>query len=100
MIVWEIVNFCRQQDILVQGRGSAVEPNSASALADGLLRLMQDAALRHRLAEGALQTAGDRGWDEVYDQLLRDYRGAIRNRRTGMSKGLDNDVEVELSTRL
>ena len=23
LIVWDLVNFCRQQDILVQGRGSA-----------------------------------------------------------------------------
>jgi glycosyltransferase involved in cell wall biosynthesis len=57
-----------------------VEPNSTSALADGLLRLMQDAALRHRLSDGALRTAGERGWDEVYDQLLEDYEEAIESR--------------------
>lgn len=54
-----------------------VAPNSAPAIAAGLARLMEDSALRRRLSEGALQTAGERGWNEVYDQLLRDYQDAI-----------------------
>jgi glycosyltransferase involved in cell wall biosynthesis len=58
-----------------------VAPNSASALADGLHRLMHDSALRRRLSDGALHTARERGWDEVYDRLLEDYRDAIENRR-------------------
>jgi glycosyltransferase involved in cell wall biosynthesis len=53
-----------------------VEPDSAPAIADALRRLMTDAALRHRLAEGALATARARRWGEVYDQLLDDY-GAV-----------------------
>jgi glycosyltransferase involved in cell wall biosynthesis len=58
-----------------------VAPNSAAAVAEGLHRLMEDAALRRRLSDGALRTARDRGWDEVYDQLLDDYRDAIESRR-------------------
>ena len=54
-----------------------VEPNSATALAEGMRRLMEDRSLRQRLSEGALSAAAERGWDEVYDQLLDDYRGAI-----------------------
>ena len=54
-----------------------VAPNSAPAIAAGLARLMEDSALRRRLSEGALQTAGERGWNEVYDQLIRDYQDAI-----------------------
>ena len=34
LIVWDLVNFCRQQDILVQGRGSA--PNSAVCYSLGI----------------------------------------------------------------
>ena len=34
LIVWDIVNFCRQQDILVQGRGSAA--NSAVCYSLGI----------------------------------------------------------------
>jgi hypothetical protein len=52
-----------------------------SAIVDGLRRLMEDAALRRHLAAGALRTAQERGWSEVYDQLIADYRDAIENRR-------------------
>jgi glycosyltransferase involved in cell wall biosynthesis len=58
-----------------------VAPNSAQAIAEGLHRLMEDPALRRHLADGGLQTARERGWDEVYDQLLDDYRDAIESRR-------------------
>ena len=58
-----------------------VAPNSAGAIAQGLRRLMSDASLRHRLIQGGLATAAERRWDEVYDQLLSDYREAIENRR-------------------
>ena len=58
-----------------------VAPNSAGAVAHGLRRLMNDAALRHRLRRGGLATAAERCWDEVYDQLLNDYQEAIENRR-------------------
>jgi glycosyltransferase involved in cell wall biosynthesis len=58
-----------------------VAPNSVAAITDGLRRLMEDSALRHRLADGALRTAAERGWDEVYDRLLEDYREAIESRR-------------------
>ena len=41
LIVWDIVNFCRQQDILVQGRGSAA--NSAVCYASGSRRSIRSA---------------------------------------------------------
>ena len=58
-----------------------VAPNSVAAIEEGLGRLLQDAALRRRLAEGALRTARERRWEEVYDRLLEDYRGAVRAAR-------------------
>jgi glycosyltransferase involved in cell wall biosynthesis len=58
-----------------------VAPNSAPALAEGLYRLMEDSTLRRHLSDGALLTARERGWDEVYDQLLDDYGDAIESRR-------------------
>ena len=58
-----------------------VAPNSAPALAEGLYRLMEDSTLRRQLSDGALLTARERGWDEVYDQLLDDYGDAIESRR-------------------
>jgi phosphatidylinositol alpha 1,6-mannosyltransferase len=58
-----------------------VPPNSTAAIAHGLRRLMQNPALRYKLAEGGLATATERRWEEVYDRLLEDYREAIENRR-------------------
>jgi glycosyltransferase involved in cell wall biosynthesis len=62
-----------------------VEPNDASALADGLRRLLDDGALRQRLPHGALETAHERRWDKVYDQLLEDYRAAVESHESRVS---------------
>jgi hypothetical protein len=51
---------------------TAIEEDSAPA---------RGRALRRRLADGALRTAGERSWDEVYDQLLKDYGDAMRAAR-------------------
>jgi glycosyltransferase involved in cell wall biosynthesis len=57
-----------------------VAPNSTEGITGGLARLLGDAALRRRLVEGALQTAGERRWDVVYDRLVADYRAAASSR--------------------
>lgn len=59
------------------GNAWLVEPESATAIAEGLRRLLTDQALRQRLAAGALRTARERDWDAVYDLLLGDYRQAV-----------------------
>jgi glycosyltransferase involved in cell wall biosynthesis len=59
-----------------------VAPNSTEAITAGLGRLLSDRSLRRRLAEGALQTAAERRWDTVYDQLIADYRAAAAARAT------------------
>jgi glycosyltransferase involved in cell wall biosynthesis len=58
-----------------------VAPNSAPAIAQGLHRLMHDSTLRRTLSEGALETARERSWDEVYDQLIEDYQDTIESSR-------------------
>jgi phosphatidylinositol alpha 1,6-mannosyltransferase len=58
------------------GNAWLVAPDSASAIADGLSRLLADPALRRCLAQGALRTARERAWDAVYDQLIEDYQAA------------------------
>jgi glycosyltransferase involved in cell wall biosynthesis len=58
-----------------------VEPDSTPAIAEGLLRLLQDEALRRRLARGALRAAKARDWNAVYDRLIADYRDAIAARQ-------------------
>jgi hypothetical protein len=42
--------------------------------------------LRRRLSEGALLTAQERGWDEVYDRLLEDYQDTIEAGRRVTSR--------------
>jgi phosphatidylinositol alpha 1,6-mannosyltransferase len=53
-----------------------VQPDSVDAIVDGLGRLLADADLRRRLADGGLATARERDWAGVYDLLLADYRAA------------------------
>jgi glycosyltransferase involved in cell wall biosynthesis len=60
------------------GRNSwLVEPNSVEAMAEGIVRLLDDADLRRSLSDGALATARSRRWDLVDDRLLEDYGRAI-----------------------
>jgi glycosyltransferase involved in cell wall biosynthesis len=54
-----------------------VAGNNTAALTQGLRRLLQDAPLRQKLAEGGLATAAARNWDDVYTRLLQDYQDAI-----------------------
>ena len=54
-----------------------VEPDSAPAIAEGLVRLLNDEALRRRLARGALNAARERDWNAVYEGLIADYRAAV-----------------------
>lgn len=54
-----------------------VAPDSTESIVDGLGRLLSDGSLRRRLAGGALETAAERGWGQVYDRLLADYQAAV-----------------------
>jgi phosphatidylinositol alpha 1,6-mannosyltransferase len=58
-----------------------IAPNSAGSIAQGIRRLLSDAGLRRKLAEGAMRTAQAHRWDAVYDQLIQDYQDAIDARR-------------------
>jgi glycosyltransferase involved in cell wall biosynthesis len=57
-----------------------VEPESGSAIAEGLGRLLADPALRRRIAQGALRTAQARDWNAVYERLIEQYRDAIERK--------------------
>jgi phosphatidylinositol alpha 1,6-mannosyltransferase len=71
-----VLEFARQGE-----NALLVSPNSAPAIIQGLGRLLSDPGLRHQLSAGALTTAAERGWDDVYDRLLEDYAEAIESRR-------------------
>jgi glycosyltransferase involved in cell wall biosynthesis len=63
------------------GNAWLVAPDSVEGIEDGLERLLTDVALRRRLAHGALRTARERDWAQVYDRLLADYREAVEGKR-------------------
>jgi phosphatidylinositol alpha 1,6-mannosyltransferase len=63
------------------GNAWLVAADSVKAIEDGLERLLTDASLRRRLAEGALRTARERDWNQVYDRLLADYAEAVKGKR-------------------
>lgn len=66
-------------DFAEHGRNSwLVAPNSIEAMSAGLERLLGDAALRKRLAAGALATAAMRRWDAIDDLLVDEYRRVAR----------------------
>ena len=56
-----------------------VEPDSAPAIAEGLVRLLQDQALRRRLAaRRAAARRAQRDWNAVYDRLIARLPGRDR----------------------
>lgn len=59
-----------------------VKAQDTAALTDGLKRLLLEPELRLRLTEGALQTAKERDWGSINDQLLADYASAAARRRS------------------
>ena len=72
------------------GQIEFVEPDGTSLVATSsdvesfgasLERLIGDAAQRQRLGARARLVAEQRGWSEIYDQLLEDYAGTIAVRR-------------------
>lgn len=59
-----------------------VDPRDARGLTKGLSALLRDGGLRARLAAGGLATAGERSWEAIYDQLLRDYSEVAAKKRS------------------
>ena len=60
LIVWEIVRFCREHDIMVQGRGSAA--NSAVCFCLGITAVD---AVQHELLFERFLSEGRRSWPDI-----------------------------------
>jgi glycosyltransferase involved in cell wall biosynthesis len=68
-------------DFAVHGHNAMLaEPDSATALAEGILSLLDDPALRNILSRGALQTAQERDWGSTFDALEAEYRRVVAPR--------------------
>ena len=65
-------------EFAVHGKNAwLVAPDSPDAMLTGLDRLLHDPALCRQLAKGALETAGFRSWDGIYESLEKEYRDAM-----------------------
>jgi error-prone DNA polymerase len=119
LIVWDIVNFCRQQDILVQGRGSAA--NSAVCYSLGItavdpvgMELLFERFLseergewpdididlpsgdrRERVIQHVYEKYGAQGAGMTANVIT--YRGRSAAREVGKSLGLDQAVVDRLA---
>ena len=60
LIVWDIVNFCREENIMVQGRGSAA--NSAVCFCLGITAVD---AVKHELLFERFLSEGRKGWPDI-----------------------------------
>ena len=66
--------------------GLLVPPRNASALADAILRLLEDESLRHRLGESGRQKVLEHyTWETVVARFRQVYEGVIEQHRLGSS---------------
>jgi len=81
------MNYPGARDLIEDGRdGILVDPEAPEVMAKEVIALMQNAEMRHQIANRAMQTAEQRSWDkvgkQVYDYLQRvatDHRSAPAN---------------------
>jgi phosphatidylinositol alpha-mannosyltransferase len=68
--------------VLEDGReGLLVQPEDERCLADALVRLLQDPALRERMGRQGQAKAADYSWDKVAQQVLDYYRELLERKR-------------------
>jgi len=68
--------------VLEDGReGLLVQPEDERCLADALVRLLQDPALRERMGRQGQAKAADYSWDKVAQQVLDYYRELLEKKR-------------------
>jgi len=79
---------------VVGDAASLVPPSDPIALADEIVRMVDDPEARERLANAAFARARTRSWNAVFDTLIADYR-AIINRPPG---GRTSPPPLTLST--
>ena len=79
----------QSREVVGEGAGVFVKPNDPGALADALVRLIDDEPRQARMRRAALERARARGWDAIFDRLIADYRSVIfESRRVPTSLGM------------
>jgi glycosyltransferase involved in cell wall biosynthesis len=65
------------REVLGDDGGVVVPPTDPSAFASAILDLVRDHGPRDRLASRAVLRARSFSWDQIFDDLLADYRRVI-----------------------
>lgn len=66
---------------IVQDHAIFVEPDDASSIADGILRVLSDEVLRTQLVVGGLSRAAELTWERAADETAEVYRRVLLSRR-------------------
>ena len=72
-----ITTGCNADDI-IQGRGLLVETNNSKALAEAIIRLIDDKELWQRCSVKASTIIEDHTWEKVAQQVYRNYKEIFR----------------------
>jgi len=75
-------NIAGYRSVLKDGEdGLLVQPKDERRLADALIRLLRDPALRGRMGRQGQAKAADYSWDKVAKQVLDYYRELLEEKR-------------------
>ncbi len=68
-------------DFAIPGVNSLVcKHHDPQSIADGIIQLAQNPLLRQHLAQNALETAKERSWTNIFNQLINDYKAVLSKR--------------------
>lgn len=68
------------EDLVAGGAGLAVDPNDADAIAEALVRVLDDFDLAERLRAAALRRAAERTWAETAAETVAAYEWVVSTR--------------------
>jgi glycosyltransferase involved in cell wall biosynthesis len=79
-----VCNAQGTKDVVKQDEtGFIVPPGDTGALADAVVRLLEDGELRRRFSENSRQLAQEFSWDVIIDRHLEIYQHLIKEHRRG-----------------
>jgi glycosyltransferase involved in cell wall biosynthesis len=65
------------RELLAGGGGITIPPGDPDALVAAIQSLAADPARRRELAEAGIASAASASWDEIFDELIADYRRVV-----------------------
>jgi glycosyltransferase involved in cell wall biosynthesis len=88
------------EEVLADGRGLLVDFRSERGLADGVLRILDDHALKHQLERDAYEYGRRMAWPRIGEQVMELFREVSSGERDAVWQGIASspagDVHVAL----